>query len=92
MLVARLHGNTNRHGDEARVRTNEHECSPQCGRENRYRTRNSNSSERRVVMNFGDLLGNLGGIGELFAPFMGIIEAILSLFTGLFSSLGGLGG
>ncbi len=43
-------------------------------------------------MNFGDLLGNVGGIGELFAPFMGIIEAILSLFTGLFSSLGGLGG
>ncbi len=43
-------------------------------------------------MMLGDLFGGLGGIGEMFAPFMGIIEAILSLFSGLFGGLGSLGG
>ena len=43
-------------------------------------------------MILGDLFGSLGGIGDVFAPFMGIIEAILSLFTGLFSGFSGLGG
>ncbi len=42
-------------------------------------------------MILGDLFGGLGGIGDLFAPFIGVIEAILSLFTDLFSAFGGLG-
>ena len=40
-------------------------------------------------MIFGDLFAGLGGIAELFAPFIGVIEAILSLFSGLFGGLGG---
>ena len=43
-------------------------------------------------MILGDLFGGLGGIGDLIAPFIGVIEAILSLFSGLFDGLGGLGG
>ena len=39
-------------------------------------------------MILGDLFGGLGGIGDLFAPFIGVIEEILSLLTGLFGGLG----
>ncbi len=92
MLAARFHGNTNRYGQGARVGTNDYACNPQCRRENRPGTSNPNSSERRIVMILGDLFGGLGGIGDLIAPFIGVIEAILSLFSGLFGGLGGLGG
>ena len=92
MLAARFRGKTDRYGQEARVGTNEYACSPQCGRDNRQGTSNLNTNERRIVMILGDLFGGLGGIGDVFAPFMGIIEAILSLFTGLLSGFGGLGG
>ncbi len=92
MLAARFHGHRNRYGTAEEVGADYYACSPLCGIENRQATSNPNSRERRVVMNLGNLFGGLGGIGDLFAPFIGVIEAILSLLSGLFDGLGGLGG
>ena len=39
-------------------------------------------------MFLADLFGSLGGIEDLFAPLIGVIEAILNLFSGFFGGLG----
>lgn len=89
MLAARFHGKINRECQESSAGPpQKFMCNPQHGIAKRRRTSNPNSSERRILMFLADLFGSLGGIEDFLAPLIGVIEAILNLFSGFFGGLG----